>query len=112
MKGKYYILLVAALMSVFALTASVYPGGGGGTNSVPPRTISVSGTGKVYLTPDIASINVGVHTEDVDVAKALSDNTAAAQSVADALKGFRRGIERYPDHQLQHLSQPDIWSCR
>ncbi len=90
MKGKHLILLAAALLSVFALTASVYPGGGGNTSEAP-RTISVSGTGKVYLTPDIASINVGVHTEDVDVAKALSDNTAAAQSVADALKGF--GVE-------------------
>ena len=85
MKGKYLILLAAALLSVFALTASVHPGGG--TTDLP-RTISVSGTGKVYLTPDIATINVGVHTEDVDVAKALSDNTSAAQSVADALKGF------------------------
>jgi uncharacterized protein YggE len=85
MKGKYLILLAAAVLSVFSLTASVLPGGG--TTDIP-RTISVSGTGKVYLTPDIATINVGVHTEDVDVGKALSDNTAAAQNVADALKGF------------------------
>lgn len=86
MKGKYLFLLAAAVLSVFALTASVNPGGGGGVNM--PRTISVTGNGKVYLSPDIATINVGVHTEDPDVAKALSDNTAAAKNVSEALAGF------------------------
>src|SRR5512146_2456283 len=44
--------------------------------SVPAlRTITVSGTGKVTLVPDIAYVNIGVHTEANDAKTALSQNT-------------------------------------
>lgn len=89
MKGKF-IIIIAALVSLVALSAFA-PAGGGGSTDIPPRTISVTGSGKTYLTPDIASINVGVHSEDVDVSVALTDNTAKSQAVADSLKEF--GVE-------------------
>jgi len=50
------------------------------------RTISVSGTGEAVLTPDLAYINAGVHTEDKDAAKAVADNNNQAQKVIDSLK--------------------------
>lgn len=86
-------VLVLALAGVFLLSAFKLPntGGGGGGVSDPIRTISVTGTGKVYITPDIATINIGVHTEEADVAAALASNTSKVQSVSDTLKGF--GIE-------------------
>lgn len=89
MKVKHILLLVAALLGVFSLSAFVNPGGMATDDT--PRTISVTGNGKAYLTPDIATINVGVHAENEDVAQALADNTSAAQSVADALAGFGVG---------------------
>ncbi|HPH98030.1 MAG TPA: SIMPL domain-containing protein [Anaerolineaceae bacterium] len=49
------------------------------------RNISVNGTGKVYITPDLAYINIGVHTENKEVSGALTANTAQAQQVAAAL---------------------------
>lgn len=49
------------------------------------RNISVNGTGKVYITPDLAYINIGVHTENKEVSGALAANTAQAQQVAAAL---------------------------
>jgi uncharacterized protein YggE len=67
--------------------ASVNPQG---TETPPLRTLAVAGTGKVTLTPDIAYINVGVHTEDADVGEALSRNSDQAQAVIDALKA--RGV--------------------
>ena len=48
----------------------------------------VSGNGIVYLTPDIAYIYVGVHTEDPDIAQAVDRNNTQAQAVVDALKNM------------------------
>jgi uncharacterized protein YggE len=52
------------------------------------RTLSATGTGEVYITPDIASINIGVHTEASDVTSALSQNSQQAQSISDTLTGL------------------------
>lgn len=51
----------------------------------PSRTISVNGTGSVTITPDIAYITIGVHTEGADVSEALASNTQQAKTVSDAL---------------------------
>lgn len=55
------------------------------------RSLTVSGTGEVFLPPDIAYINIGVHTEGESASAALTSNTAQIQAVIDALKA--RGIE-------------------
>ncbi len=91
MKGKNILLIIAALVGILSLSAFSHPGGGNNTGEKPTRTISVTGTGKTYLTPDIATISIGVHNEDVNVSTALNDNTAKIQAVTDALKGF--GVE-------------------
>lgn len=52
------------------------------------RTIAVNGTGSVTANPDVAYINIGVHTENVDPKVALSSNTAQAQDVIDAIKAI------------------------
>jgi hypothetical protein len=49
------------------------------------RTVTVTGSGKVYLTPDIAYITIGVHTEGENAAEAVASNNAQAQEVIDAL---------------------------
>ena len=51
-----------------------------------PRTLNVSGNGTVYLTPDIAYITIGVHTEDPNLATGVSKNNTQAQGLVDALK--------------------------
>ena len=51
-----------------------------------PRTLNVSGNGTVYLTPDIAYIYIGVHTEDPAVAIAVNTNNGKTQALVDALK--------------------------
>lgn len=56
-------------------------------NPVPPqRTLSVSGSGLAYMTPDIAYINIGVHTELATAAAAVESNNVNTQQVVEALK--------------------------
>ncbi len=54
----------------------------------PQRTITVTGTGKVTLTPDIAYISIGVHTENASATTAVAGNNTQAQAVIAAIKGF------------------------
>jgi uncharacterized protein YggE len=50
------------------------------------RTLSVTGSGQVFLSPDIADISVGVHTEGKDAAKAVADNNSQTQKVIQMIK--------------------------
>ena len=54
----------------------------------PQRTITVTGTGKVTLTPDIAYISIGVQTQNASAKDAVAENTTQAQTVITAIKGF------------------------
>jgi len=52
----------------------------------PVRTMSVNGTGQAFLSPDIAYIYIGVHTEQETAAEAVTANNAETQRVIEALK--------------------------
>jgi uncharacterized protein YggE len=67
----------------------------------PMRTLNVTGVGTVYLTPDIATVMVGVHSENKDVTAAVNANNAAVQKVKDALVKF--GIDE-KDIQTQNFN--------
>ena len=56
------------------------------TAQPPQRTINVSGTGQVTIKPDIAYINIGVHTENASATDAVTQNNTNTQAVLDALK--------------------------
>lgn len=47
--------------------------------------ISVSGSGEVKLTPDIAKVTIEVRTENEDAAKAQAENSAAMDAVMQAI---------------------------
>ncbi len=55
---------------------------------LPARTLSVSGSGIAYLTPDIAYINLGVRTEGAEAAKAVAENSDLSLQIAEALKAL------------------------
>lgn len=61
------------------------------TSTPQPRNIAVSGTGKVYLTPDIATISIGVHNEDENATRAVESNNAQAEAVTGIL--LDEGVE-------------------
>ena len=49
------------------------------SDSEPLRTISVAGSGRTTISPDIAIINIGVHTESGDADEAVSENNLKTQ---------------------------------
>jgi len=55
------------------------------TNDEPLRTLNVTGTGEVYLTPDVAYVSIGVRSEGKDAAKAVAENNAKSDAVVKAL---------------------------
>lgn len=78
------------------------------------RTISVTGSGKAFLTPDIAYVNIGVHTEGADAAETVATNTADAEEVIAAIQAFgipERDIKTtnfsiYPQQRWDNQGQP------
>lgn len=76
------LLLVAILLAGCGSTALQ---GSGASKEPPARTLSVNGTGKAYLTPDIAYISIGVHTEGEDAADAVAENNAQSMKVSETL---------------------------
>lgn len=49
------------------------------------RTLNASGTGTVYIVPDIARVTIGVNTQNEDAATALSENTRDVNAVMQTL---------------------------
>jgi uncharacterized protein YggE len=78
------------ILSIFTLAAIALSACGPTTvvanQSPPQRTLNVNGVGTVNLAPDVAYINIGVHTERPTAAEAVSANSGQTQQVIDALK--------------------------
>lgn len=100
MRSKLF-LLVSVL--VLALVLSACSGSVASEPQAVSRNLTVTGTGKVYLQPDVAYIYIGVHTENVDISQAVADNNSQAQAVTNALKDF--GVDA-TDIQTSNFS---IW---
>ena len=94
------LILFGFLMSFVLLLSACGPT----TATNENRTIAVSGTGTVYLTPDIAYLYVGVHVEDADITTAVNQNNLRTQSLMDALVSLGVASE---DIQTSNFS---IWS--
>jgi hypothetical protein len=56
--------------------------------SAAERSISVVGSAQIPVTPDVAYISIGVHTEDVEVAVAVETNKEQIERVTEALRSF------------------------
>jgi len=79
------ILILAALLNACSTPAAAQD------VQTSQRTLSVNGTGKAYLSPDMAYLMVGVHTEGSDAAEVVASNSSKTQQVKDVLLGY--GIE-------------------
>ncbi len=77
--------IISSMMLAALFLGACGPAAATGTGS-PARTLSVTGTGEVFLSPDIAYIAIGVHNEDESASEAVKANNAKAQSVINALK--------------------------
>lgn len=96
-----------AILGVMLLAMAVTACSGTALAQTPPaptpatRTLSVTGSGRVLVTPDMATISVGVRTEDRDAAEAVASNNAQAESITQALVGM--GIDEQ-DIQTSNFS--------
>ena len=73
------VVLVALALGACSPTIMAEP-------APPVRTMSVNGTGQAFLSPDIAYIYIGVHTEEATAADAVKANNDDTQQVIGALK--------------------------
>ena len=86
MRTKIFALSIVLILALMLSGCAVKL-----TQPATPPTLNVNGSAQVTLTPDIAYISVGVHTENADANEAVSGNAVQAQKVFDALKAT--GIE-------------------
>ena len=86
MKTKFIFL--TAILVLAAILSACVPASITVQPQPPERTITVTGTGKVTLTPDIAYIAIGVHTENASAKDAVAQNNTQAQAVTAAIKSF------------------------
>jgi uncharacterized protein YggE len=83
MKKKILVLLIG-LVALFALSAC-------GSINDPNPQITASGTGTVYLNPDVAYVYIGVQTKSKDVGEALNENNVLANAINQKLQEM--GVE-------------------
>jgi uncharacterized protein YggE len=109
MPTKKLALLIGVVFIAFIFSAcGNSPTQPAPSSTPPPRNIAVSGIGKVYLIPDIATISIGVHNEDESATRAVDGNNAQVIEVTDVL--LEIGVEEediktsnfniYPEQRL------------
>ena len=103
MKKSWFLTigLVLVLTMVVLSGCTVKPSSLSGIFSTQQEGICVNGTGKVSVTPDIATIRMGIEAQQSSVAEAQSQATDAMNLVRDALTG--NGIAE-KDIQTQRFS--------
>jgi uncharacterized protein YggE len=69
--------------------------------TVPARTLTITGNAEMHAVPDVALVSTGVVTESETAAAALKANSAALTKVLDAIRSF--GVEA-KDLQTSGLS--------
>jgi uncharacterized protein YggE len=81
-------ILMAAVFVLALMVSACGPTTVNQAAPVPMRTLSVAGTGTAYLTPDIAYIYLGVHTEKLTAAEAVAENNTQTEGLIKALTDF------------------------
>jgi len=81
MKTKFFIPFVAMILVL--LVSACAP-----ASNQNVRTLSVSGSGDALLSPDIAYIYIGVHTENATAAEAVTENTSQTEALMQAIRDF------------------------
>jgi len=76
------IVLVLAALTLGACAPTVAAGGA----TPATRSITVTGAGLATLTPDIAYIYIGVHTESLAAAEAGAQNSAKTETLVNAIQ--------------------------
>ena len=85
-------ILVFTLLAFTLILSACGPAVIGQSGAQPAtRTLNVNGLGSTYLTPDIAYIYIGVHSEGATATEVVAANKTQTNAVLDALK--KAGVE-------------------
>jgi uncharacterized protein len=113
-KKWIFVSLLVIAMTVLAACSPAAAQPASSSSQAQPRIISVAGSGKVYITPDIAYVAIGVQTQGEAVADALTANNDKAQQISKALQDM--GIQAkdiqtssfnvYPSQQTSPEGKP------
>jgi uncharacterized protein YggE len=110
MKGKMFApLLTIGAMMMAALFASPREAVHAQTvppAAEPPRSVTVSGTGRVSSEPDVAVITIGVETNAEDAGTALAQNNEQMQALIETLQAAGVAEEDIQTQSIQ-LYSPD-----
>jgi uncharacterized protein len=115
MRTKTFVVLAGVTLLGLALSAcGTFQAREAAAQTPSPRTITVAGSGKSFLAPDIATISIGVRTEDEDPAQAMAVSNDQAQTITDALQEMgvaARDIQTtsfniYPNQQYNESGTP------
>jgi len=80
-------ILVFAVLAFALILSACGPAVIGQAGAQPvTRTLNVNGLGSTYLTPDIAYIYIGVHSEGATASEVVASNKTQTNAVLDALK--------------------------
>ncbi len=90
---KASFMFITALLVLASLIAGCNVVSGAGSASVPSGqgyldTISVTGFGEAYGTPDTGTIQLGFSTSNVDVGQAMSQSNATVERLTQAMLGL------------------------
>ncbi|MEW6239617.1 MAG: SIMPL domain-containing protein [Chloroflexota bacterium] len=86
MRNKFFIVGALALLAL--VVSACGPTTVNQAAPEPVRSLNVTGAGQASLTPDIAYIYIGVHTERPTASDAVTENNAQTQTLIAALKDF------------------------
>ena len=84
-------IFITAVFALALLLSACQPATINQAAPLPQRTLSVDGTGTAFLTPDIAYVYLGVHTEKLTASEAVDENNTQTQGVIQALT--QAGVE-------------------
>lgn len=115
MNTKSLLILAGFMVLGLVVSASNPLQAGEPASTQPPmRTISVGGSGRAFLPPEIATISIGVRTEDSDAAQAVEDSNSQVVTLKEALLAM--GVEErdiqttsfniYPNQQFDETGRP------
>lgn len=82
------LIVIVAVFMVFAAMNEYKKGGYIGQDIVAKNTITISGEGKIFATPDIGLITLGVVSQASTVAPAQKDNTDKMNKIIKAMKNL------------------------
>jgi uncharacterized protein YggE len=117
--GKHTVAMVVSILFMSAAAAAAQTPGPQ-PSGAPISTIRVAGKGGVQAEPDIATIRIGVTTEDANAQHAVQANTAATAKVISELQAA--SIEKkdlktssfsvYPQYRTEGENKRQVTSYR